>query len=706
MICCYISGRPFLLALSSIFLSTLLCHNANAFENGKEITEEVQTLPGGGRIHNPVASPSNPDIIAYTRQIDNKAQLYFFNIKTRKELLITGEPEEELSDIELLFSDFDSDDQETLSFYEGDLVWRPVLDQFGMQWFAFTTSQSGKHQLSLGFLACEDSLLVELFDVEFGQSIATPAFSPDGSKLVFVNQGELYLERNITTIVRNKDISLMNPLKITDNPEGNFFPSWSHDSRFIAYQRKPLQGPRQGYESIFLIDVSGTGNPDMVPVTHLISDINRSGNQFNHMRPAWAPDDHVLAFYEVRNVGGRGDQVFDIRVLQVVQDRANNRYFGELPERHRDNVFERRVVPAPRNGPNWVSLNLGRRSVTGLLFVRFDPDLFNPLYLSSYHRYIRQQDALEPMNLTTPRPQTGQAFLYPTTNNLFPTAVQSNGHTRLMYVYHDPTKGAHQIQMKDIRSDLKDVSIKRDIHRGKVMSLAAVYPGLGHYYIGEKKRALIVGGAFTALSLTTASFAVSKHYNLSKYYAPNETLISMGVLIAGLWAANMYDIHRIMPSFRYAPVNSSYKGYLSHSEKPGHSRSDAMNYSYNRWKALSLSGVFPGMGHFYIDRYMKGSILAGTFSVFAGSAFVMGSIRVSDVDNPPSKLAFSGALALAAGTWAFSVGDIYRLTFRSPNLSGSHAADNARAQIHIAPEMTNILDQTYFALGVSIPFSN
>lgn len=345
--------------------------------------------------------------------------------------------------------------------------------------------------------------------------------------------------------------------------------------------------------------------------------------------------------------------------------------------------------------------------MTGLLFVRFDPDLFNPLYLSSYDRYIRRPNAPEPTNLTTPHPQTGQAILYPTINNLFPTAVQSNGHTRFTYVSHDPAQGANQIQMKDISSELKDISIRRDIHRGRVISLAAVYPGLGHYYIGERRRAFIVGGAFTAVTLTTTAFAISRHYDLSKYHATNQTLISMGALVVGLWAVNMYDIHRIMPTFRYAPVNSSYRGYLSDADvKADHSRSEDMVYSYNRWRALTLSAVFPGVGHFYIDRYLRGSILTGAFSVFAGTAFIMGTMRVSEVSNPPSKLAFSSALALTAGIWAFSVGDIYRLTFRSPNLKGSHTADNARAQIHIAPEMRNILDQTYFALGVSVPFSN
>lgn len=95
------------ISLLFIFLFIHYSQQTFALEYYEDEREANWTMPRGGKINNPVASPSNPDIIAYTRQRDNREQMYLFNISSGLEVLVTGEPEVELSELDLIFSAFD-----------------------------------------------------------------------------------------------------------------------------------------------------------------------------------------------------------------------------------------------------------------------------------------------------------------------------------------------------------------------------------------------------------------------------------------------------------------------------------------------------------------------------------------------------------------------------------------------------------------------
>src|SRR6266516_3823951 len=103
---------------------------------------------------------------------------------------------------------------------------------------------------------------------------ASPAWSPDGSKIAFVS----YRDGPAAIYVMNADGT--NPVALTNHAGSDEQPAWSPDGRKIAFASN-----RDGHYEIYLMNADGTG------VTRLTA-----GPDHYSAGPRWSPDGRRIAF--------------------------------------------------------------------------------------------------------------------------------------------------------------------------------------------------------------------------------------------------------------------------------------------------------------------------------------------------------------------------------------------------------------------------
>lgn len=114
-----------------------------------------------------------------------------------------------------------------------------------------------------------------------------PAWSPDGKRIVFVsNRDGMY---NIYTM--NDDGSAVK--RITTDQNGQETPIWSPDGTRIAFVRRPLQELRES--DMYVVNVDGSGLKQLT---------DKAGREFH---PTWSPDGSRIAYVHADNYDGRWD---------------------------------------------------------------------------------------------------------------------------------------------------------------------------------------------------------------------------------------------------------------------------------------------------------------------------------------------------------------------------------------------------------------
>lgn len=115
----------------------------------------------------------------------------------------------------------------------------------------------------------------------------SPVFSPDGRWLLFESAGDSFRE------LYKLPLAGGDPVRLTNNPEGNFDGAWSPDGSRIAFASS-----RHGQLDLFIMAADGSAQ------TRLTSHPGDS------IKPAWSPDGQWIAF-----VSGRdgNDDVYVVR---------------------------------------------------------------------------------------------------------------------------------------------------------------------------------------------------------------------------------------------------------------------------------------------------------------------------------------------------------------------------------------------------------
>ena len=116
-----------------------------------------------------------------------------------------------------------------------------------------------------------------LTETPFNES--QPAWSPDGSRLVFVRAAQVAGE---TTDLYIMDADGHNLRRLTSDDAVERFPAWSPDGTRIAYARTEAQG---GFEQVYTVSSDGFELKNLTA--------NLRGD---HSHPSWSPDSQRIAF--------------------------------------------------------------------------------------------------------------------------------------------------------------------------------------------------------------------------------------------------------------------------------------------------------------------------------------------------------------------------------------------------------------------------
>ena len=689
----------------------------------------VSSLPSG-EISYPVPSPSNPDILAYTVSDGNRHYLHLYHVTTGADQRILTQSRREQAVRGRTRSATRNETESLLreaglptGYFEGDLVWSPGLDQFGYQWFAFAGTQAGKVQLHLGYIASDETLRTVVFPISFGNAVTNPAFSPDGKSLVFSADRDLYLVDEIDRVIRKRDFRSMQPRRITSHANGSFFPAWSADSRLIAYQNRPDEGRRTGFESIFVIDVASI-TEGRLPTAHRVSIDDEEGGRRHHLRPSWAPDGRILAWYEHAEAPEAAETIRDgegevqeeaeprkqIRLARVEWDHSQNAYRGLELQRAARPFFAEPVRAFPRSAPQWATMVYDRRSVHGIIWVRNDTSLEYPLHFSilDYYSDSRQDFTFNLFSFST-----RFAWMERTRDNRYPTAISSDGHIRYVYV----TRAGDRSELKVVDKEASDIRpvIRREFREVPAVMRGGLYPGLGHFYIGERRRGAYLTGAFTVMAGVTAGSAIAR-YRSDQSSPGDAVLISLGAATGALWVFNILDLQGRFPAYREVPVVSTFEGYRR-DRVPDYLEGDHAVHVASRRSAFLLSALYPGLGQIYIGERTKGYVLGLTFTALAGTTLASVAYRYHYPGKTPSNEALIGMGALTLGTWIYNLIDVQQSFTPTFFAHGSHAGAAGstslepaqRTEVALAPRVGqlhigNQVYRDYAAFGLSISF--
>lgn len=554
--------------------------------------DEEGPSPLVGKIFDPVFSPSNRALVAYSRQVEDTRELYLYNARTETVRQVTAvDDSDENGGGAQGFLGAGTDQK--LSRFEGQPAWRPVLDPEGRQWFAFVSSASETgFGLFLSYVTEDGTLADRVIELPFEGQAGTPTWKPDGRRLVFSGSrtgttgNELFLYSNMDRFLQGDgDVpSSTKAVQLTDNPNGNLYPDWSPDGQYVVYQSKQTGQGSQSNWGVNLLDMGSWAGPQGSPQPRSVR-LSGQLNAYNEYRPTWSPNGRYVAFYVTQSRVGEGgeNRRQDIALLSPVQGSGGRIETGRLLEGYTGQRMARNVLTNENRGPVWHP----SRSTASLLYVAQEEDMGNPIYLTNatawsdgeanFSRRLSSQFEKS----TRLHKEVGATLGALERDGVLRVAFASQVGENLRLQVQEVSLGA-QVQRRAYR-------IPREVSDQTAFFRSALFPGLGQFYRGRSTRGWLFAAAGGLALGASAATIFGYRSALDEYQQtlrnntsgrPNKTSLSREELfgtvdglegayddaermhlyrtialgtLAGVWAWNLFDSLR-GPGYVLDPV--------------------------------------------------------------------------------------------------------------------------------------------------------
>ena len=489
--------------LTALLLVAGGLHQAHA-QDDEETPEELRT----GKIFGPTFSPSNRALLAYERQVTDIRELFLYNQTDGTVQQITATAGSDDEDEEAL-EDFFGGSEQPLRLIEGQLVWRPVLDPGGRQWFAFVSSAGDAgYGLYLSYVSSDGEVADRVVPLPFQGQAGLPEWSPDGKQLVFSGSTtgtagyNLYLFPNVERFFSGA-VADASPVRLTNNPRGDLHPDWSPDGQYIAYQSQQEAGGLANW-GVSLLDIAAWRGPASGTLPRSVRMTAELGT-YNEYKPEWAPSGRFLAFYITQSEvgGGSENRQQDIGVLIPNTGPEGRIQGGVLRRGYSGRRLVRNVLVNESRGPEWYP----SPSQHSLLYVRREEAASNPIYLADVTRWVNNEANFA-------RAISNQ-FRAPTRLHEEVAGALIQQGVRLAFA--SQVGGDLRLQVRDVptptAASAASFQIAQEVSGGKAALRSTLFPGLGQFYRGQSARgwafavagvATIAGAAFTTLQHQSA----------------------------------------------------------------------------------------------------------------------------------------------------------------------------------------------------------
>lgn len=513
--------------------------------------QDAELLRGG--IYAPSPSPSNPNFVAYERQIQSQRAIYLIDLSTGDITHVSVEDDrtDEETDFFPVFGG--NEELEGLEGFDTSLAWRPVLDSRDRQWFAFVSSGDGSgYGLYLWYVDAEGTLGEEGgFRIPFDGATQHPAWSADGKHLVFSGSergaegAQLYIARDVVAAHTQRSFpssligtqQLASPTtvdisQVTDIPGNNVFPQWAPVGNHVVFQ-----GEMNEASTLFIVRVAlGSSHP--VQAQRLLPEVEG----MNQYKPTWSPDGRRVAFYANAQRPGTSDEVQDVRIAAVDMSTSGNFRSATLLSGSEQRELARNVLVHEQRGPQWMP-HEGQRAI---VYVEKEEEQGNPIVMALPNLWevspgsrngAVQRNLVEELDWGT---RFHEEVTVDYTRVLF--AAQSGDQLELMWRALPQMDGAQY-------------TIPKELSQGAAMRRSAVIPGWGQLYKGQPLRGagfLVATGVATGLAIDSFSRFRGSRSKAEATTPPDrgwqdnaEARRTTGLVFAGtavaLWALNVAD---------------------------------------------------------------------------------------------------------------------------------------------------------------------
>jgi hypothetical protein len=526
--------------------------------------QNTELLRGG--IYAPAPSPSNPNIVAYERQIESQRGIYLIDLSSGGITQVSVDDADVIEDENDFFAGFGgSEELERLEGFDTGLAWRPVLDSRDRQWFAFVSSGDGSgYGLYLWYVDTEGMLGEEgPFRIPFDGATQHPAWSANGKHLIFSGserQGQgaqLYLARDIvaahtqqsfpSSLIGAQQLRLpatVDITQVTDLPGNNVFPQWAPVGNHVVFQGEMNEAP-----TLFIVRIA-IGSSQPVQAQRLLPE-----EQLNQYKPTWAPDGRRVAFYANAQRPGVSDEVQDVRIAAVDVSPSGDFRSATLLAGSEQRELARNVLVHEQRGPQWMP-HEGQRAI---VYVNKEEGEGNPIVMALPNVWEVspgsrngpvQRNLVEELGWGT---RFHEEVTVDHTRVLF--AAQSGDQLELMWRELPHVEGAQY-------------TIPKELSQGAAMRRSAAIPGWGQLYKGQPLRAagfLVATGVATGLAVDSFSRFYGSRSKAEETVPPDsgwrdhaDTMRGTGLVFAGtavaLWALNVADSSLGFPRMGERPI--------------------------------------------------------------------------------------------------------------------------------------------------------